>query len=250
MNLPKLRIPICSLAMLISVTIGGAALAQSQRAVVEAVHRTVMSSELTGRVTALPKRPGEAFAKGDVLARVDCSLYEAKKDTVLTQLRQARHKLENKQRLAELDSVGDLAVELARLDVSEARGDLEVARIKVDRCRVTAPFDGRVVKVYASEYQSVRAQDKLLEIVGQRLEVRAIVPATWLDWIETGAPMALAVEETGATVAGKVVRVGAAVDPVSHTIPVWAQLDGAHDGLRPGMSGAVRFPDRPQEIPE
>ena len=229
---------------------GGAPAAEAPRGVIEAVHRTVLSSELSGRVTALPKRPGEAFSAGDALARIDCALYEAERDKVASRLAQARRKLDNKQRLAELDSVGKLAVDLAELAVREARAELEIARLNVERCDVEAPYDGRVVKLHASEHQNVQAQQKLLAIVGRRLEARVIVPADWLDWLRPGAPMALAVEETGTTVEGEVARVGAAVDPVSHTVPVWARLASPGEALRPGMSGAARFPGRPGGDPQ
>ena len=225
----------------------GAQAADAPRGKIEAVHRTVLSSELSGRVEALPKRPGESFAKNDSLARIACSLYKAERDKVESQLAQARRKLDNKQRLAELDSVGKLAVDLAELAVREAKAELEIARLNVQRCDIKAPFAGHVVKLHASEYQNVQAQQKLLEIVGRALEARVIVPAHWLNWLEPGARVELAVEETGTTVHGRVERVGSAVDPVSQTVPVWASLSDPGEALRPGMGGGARFPGRPED---
>jgi RND family efflux transporter MFP subunit len=242
--IPTRRYPLVLLMTVLSCAQGSVA-ADEPRGKIEAVHRTVVSSELSGRVNALPRRPGESFDQGDSLARIACSLYEAERDKVATQLAQARRKLDNKQRLADLESVGKMAVDLAELAVQEAEAELEIARLNVRRCDIKAPFAGRVVRLHASEYQNVQAQQKLLEIVGSTLEARVLVPADWLDWLEVGARLKLAVDETGTTVSGRVVRLGAVVDPVSQTVPVWARLNEAGRALRPGMSGTARFPGRP-----
>lgn len=224
--------------------IAAPAYADGPRGVVEAVQRTVLSSELSGVVTTLPKRAGDRFSKGETLAKVGCALYLAERDKVDSRLRQAQRSLENKQRLADLDSVGRLDVELAELAVEERRAELKIARLNTQRCQITAPFDGRVVKRHASEYQSVQAQQKLLEIVGLLLEARVIVPAEWLMWLEPGDPMTFEIEETDTTALGEVVRIGAVVDPVSHTVPVWTRLSNEKGELRPGMSGTANFQGR------
>ncbi|GAB3673579.1 efflux RND transporter periplasmic adaptor subunit [Salinisphaera aquimarina] len=215
-----------------------------QRAKIEAIKGTVISSELSGRISSLPYREGDAFKKGAKIAEIDCALYRAERDRVSAKLQSARRTYENRQRLAELRSVGKLDVDLARLAVSESNAELRVASTNVSRCSLNAPFSGRVVRLYAREGQSVKAQEQLLEIVGQELEARIIVPARWLTWLDKGRKVSLVVEETGGTVTGSVTRIGAAVDPVSHTIPIWASLDESGP-LRPGMTAAASFPDKP-----
>ena len=219
--------------------------AEEQRGMIEAVERTVISSELSARIESLPKKAGEAFAAGEPLVELDCGVFRAERNKVEIKLEQARRKLENKRRLEELDSVGKLAVELAELAVEEAQAELEIASLNVERCTIEAPYAGRVVKRKAREYQSVQRRQELLEIAGRGLQARIIVPAGWLAWLEPGSPVELAVDETGERVVGTVERIGAAVDPVSHTVPVWASLEEPSATLRPGMSGAARFPERP-----
>ena len=234
------------LLTLVSLT-SGTAFAELPRGVVEAAQRTVLSSELSGLVASLPKREGDSFSKGETLAQIGCALYEAERQKVAIRLRQAERVLGNKQRLSNLDAVGTLEVNLADLAVQEKAAELEIARLNTDRCLVKAPFDGRVVKQHISEYQSVQPQQKLLEVVGQQLEARIIIPATWLTWLENDEKVVFSVEETGTMVEGQVVRIGAAVDPVSHTLPVWTRLSSDNGDLRPGMSGTARFPGRPGE---
>jgi len=146
----------------------------------------------------------------------------------------ARREYDNNQRLLELRSVGQLDVDLSRLAVSEADAEYRAARTNTMRCNITAPYSGRVVGREASEGQSVEASEQILDIVGSEL-------ATWLKWLEPGVETTLEVEETGEHVNGVVNRIGASVDPASHTIPVWAELD-VTPLLRPGMTASATFP--------
>ncbi|MGK0547809.1 efflux RND transporter periplasmic adaptor subunit [Halomonas cupida] len=214
-----------------------------QRAMVEAVQRATISSELSGRIESIPFREGEAFQEGEAIAVIDCSLYEAELDRVGAKLASARREYDNNQRLLELRSVGQLDVDLSRLAVSEANAEYRAARTNASRCNITAPYSGRVVGREASEGQSVEASEEILDIVGSELEARIIVPATWLKWLEPGVETTLEVEETGERVNGVVNRIGASVDPVSHTIPIWAELD-VTPSLRPGMTASATFPAR------
>ncbi|MES1927177.1 efflux RND transporter periplasmic adaptor subunit [Salinisphaera sp. T31B1] len=218
---------------------------RDQRAQIEAVQRTVMSSQLSGQIEALPYREGQSFEEGARLARIDCTLYNAEKDRVAAKYAAARRKRDSNEELARLQSVGKLELDLSKLDVQETLAELRSAQANASRCSVDAPFAGRVVRLFAREGQSVKAQDKLLEIVGSQLEARVIVPATWLAWLDKGARVEFEVAETGQRVAGTVERVGASVDPVSHTIPVWARLADSQS-LRPGMTASARFPQRPR----
>lgn len=212
-----------------------------QRAMIEAIHSTTISSELSGRIESMPFREGGAFKQGDELVSMDCALYVAERDRVGAKLASAKRQYENNQRLSELQSVGKLDVDLSRLAVNEANAEYRAARTNVDRCTIEAPYDGRVVNRAVSEGQSVDAREKLLGIVGRSLEARIIVPATWLAWMKPGIEAELEIEETGERITGAITRIGASVDPVSHTIPVWAKL-ALTPSLRPGMTAVATFP--------
>lgn len=213
---------------------------EPQRAVIEATDRATISSEVSGRIESMAFREGDAFTKGQTLVKMDCGQYVAERDRVGARLASARRKLENNQRLMELRSVGQLEVDLSRLAVNESDAEYRIARTNVDRCAIKAPYDGRVVERNASVGQSVQAQAELLAIVGKKLEARVIVPADWLAWLEPGRQAQLTIEETRENVAAKVTRIGASVDPVSHTIPIWAEID-VTASLRPGMTASAIF---------
>jgi len=220
-----------------------AALAGPQApALIAALDRTVLSSELTGPLAALEKRPGERFSESDVLARLSCRAYEAQRDVGKADVESAAAQLAVKKRLFELQSAGALEVEVAEAAFRRARAEVRLYQVQVDRCVVRAPYDGRVVDWRARPYASIEVGGELMEIVGvARLEVEVIVPSPWLKWIKVGTSFLLRAQETGRAVEAEVVSLGAVVDPASQTVVIRGLLDGAMEGLLPGMSARAYF---------
>jgi membrane fusion protein, multidrug efflux system len=208
-------------------------------------HDVVISSQVEGKIAQLPLKDGDAFKRGDLLVGFDCELYEA-------QLRKAEAAADaaskvyavNKQ-LSTLRSVGELDVEQAGAKAKEAGAEAAYVRATVNRCRVTAPFAGRVAKRIAAQYEYVPAGKPLLQIVdGENLELKLNVPSVWLGWLRVGTTLQIHIDDLNADYAGAIVRLGARVDPVSQTLEVNAHIKGSHLELLPGMSGWVHFPER------
>lgn len=219
---------------------------QMVRGMVRATERAVISSRLTAQIAKLPFRAGDSFKKGDVLAKFDCGLYSAERDKVEAELKAARMKRNNLHRLAALGSAGELEVGLAGTDVQQAQAELKVADLNVQRCTITAPYDGRVVRLMVNDDETVHPQQDLMEIVGTgKLEAEIIVPGTWLRWLKVGTRLSMKIDETGADIGGTISGLGAAIDPVSHSATVRAQLLDTPPSLLPGMSGAVQFQHNP-----
>ncbi len=223
---------VCALA-------GQGAAAQPVRGVVQAVHQATLSAEIAARVTALPLRAGDAFAKGDVLVRFDCAIFEAQRDKVSAELQAARDRLENDLQLEAVQSIGVLDVKLSETAVRQAEAELRMATLNTDRCVVAAPWNGRVVQRMISEHESARLNQELLSIVStEALEVTAIVPAQWVRTLKPNQSFTFRVDETGTNHAATVISLGSTVDPVSQTLSVRARL-AADPRLLPGMSGTA-----------
>jgi RND family efflux transporter MFP subunit len=214
------------------------------RALVEPRAEAVLSSEIGGRIERLPYDEGDRFAKGDVLVGFDCSFHQAELASARADLTKALRTLENNRQLAELNSIGQLEVALAEADVAKARAQVRLRDLYVDRCRLTAPFDGRVVERPVNAHETVGKDQELMSVIAVGgLRLRLIVPSSWLAWLEPGQGFRLQVDETGQTYAAEVETIGARIDPVSQTLPILGRLTGpaAPADLLPGMSGTARF---------
>ena len=79
---------------------------------------------------------------------------------------------------------------MAELDARRARAEalLEQARLELERCRITAPFAGRIARVLVSPGKRVRTGDALVEIYDTAsLLVRALLPSRYLPAMRRAA---------------------------------------------------------------
>jgi RND family efflux transporter MFP subunit len=209
------------------------------RAQVRALNQTTLAAEIAGVIEALPVNEGASFARGAVLARFDCEMYVAQLDRASAMMDGTVKKLEAYQRLRELNSVGQLELDMADADMRRAKAELAQQRAMVARCEIRAPFAGKLVNRKVQERQFVQPGAPLLEIIDdRRLEVVFIADSKSFTAVAPGARFSLTVDENGQTYDGVVSRRGAKIDPVSQTIEVYGRLRDTA-GLLPGMTGDV-----------
>jgi RND family efflux transporter MFP subunit len=216
-------------------------------AVVKAVNRAELSSELAGRVTSLPFRMGDTFEKGDVLVGLDCRLYQAQSKKVAAELKAAAVKLKSASELRELRAIGELDVALAESEHAQSEAELAISRINTQRCEVRAPWDGRVVELMVSRFENVTQQQPLIGIVDDsELEAEVVIPAAWLTWLEPGLAAELHIDGLGVTAQAEVSAISPAIDAVSQTVLLRA-LIAPNDALVPGITGTASFKPNPSQ---
>jgi RND family efflux transporter MFP subunit len=143
-------------------------------------------------------------------------------------------------RLHELNATGRQELEQAEGEVAKQRAEVAQMQVLLSKCTIAAPFSGRVAEQKVREQQYVQAGQAMLEIIDDSvLEVEFIMPSRWLAQVRAGAPVQIAVDETGRTYPARVQRVGARVDPVSQSVKVVAAIDGRPGELMAGMSGRL-----------
>ncbi|MCB8820582.1 efflux RND transporter periplasmic adaptor subunit [Microvirga rosea] len=205
-------------------------------------HMTILSSEIAGKVVSLPFREGDAFEAGQELAGLDCSALQARLSLAQAQLDRAERKLVALKQLDQRGATGKVDLDLAVIDTTAAKADLEVARIDVAHCRVPAPFSGRVSESKVQRYQYVTVGQPLLDILSDKeLELELVAPSRWLAWLQAGEKLSVRVDELERTFPAIVTRIGARIDPVSQTVKIYARIDGVFPELRTGMSGLAQF---------
>ncbi len=212
------------------------------RGVLRARDQAILSSELPGRVVAMPYTDGQDFKKGEVLVRFDCSAYQAQLNAAQAAGRAAREELAHKKQLAALNSVGRFDVALAEAKQAQAVAEAQVYQVQANRCTITAPFNGRVVQRRTQPHESVAAGTALLEIVDNRtLEIHLLIPSSWLERLKPGTPFEFTPDETGKPLQAQVKRLGARIDEGSQTLLLIGTLPDDANGLLAGMSGSARF---------
>ncbi len=199
-----------------------------------------LAAEIGARISRLPVPEAGAFKQGETLVQFDCALQQAQIGKARAALAAAEKVWQANRRLAELDSVGRLELETSEAEVHKARAEVAAGNAVLDKCRVAAPYAGRVAEQRAREEQYVQPGQPLLDIIdNSALELEFIVPSRWLAWLKAGSGFDVHIDETGRTYPAKVQRIGARVDPVSQSIKLNAVIDGHFPELVAGMSGQV-----------
>jgi membrane fusion protein, multidrug efflux system len=209
---------------------------------VRSVSEAWLSSDLGAAIVKLPFQEGDAFKKGDTLIAFDCASFQSQLKAAKAKLAGEATMLKNNKQLKDHNAGGQFDVDIAKAKVDEAQAAIEQIEVTLARCVIAAPFDGRMADLGVHLHEVPERNARIMHILDTAtLEVDMILPSAWMKWMEPGVAFELAVDETGAVAQAKVIRIAAAVDPVSQTIKVIGRLGGDAAHILPGMSGAVIF---------
>lgn len=238
MRIASIRAGLCLLVVTLALPAG--AQAPEIRAQLRARQHATLAAEMSGKITDLPVRDGESFRKGDRLVGFDCAAQRARQDQAAAAAQAATAKREVSGKLSQLNSISQLEVATAASGEAQAKAELALAGVLVQRCTIAAPYDGRVAGVEVQRYAFATEGAALISIYETGLfDIEMIVPSGWLSWLKPGLAFRLRVEETGSDHEAEITRLSGAVDPVSQSVRVYGRIKGETGTLRPGMSGSV-----------
>lgn len=203
---------------------------------------TTIAAEIGAKVSSLPVPEGGAFRAGQMLVQFDCSIQKAQLDKAQAELEGAEQTLQSNLRLEQLNSVGQLELDLSKSAVGKAKAEVGANKAVLAKCQVAAPFAGRVAEQKVREQQFVQPGQALLDILDDSvLELEFLVPSVWLRWLKVGGAFEVQIDETRKTYPARFTRIGARVDPVSQSVKVAAAIHGKFPELMAGMSGKVQI---------
>jgi RND family efflux transporter MFP subunit len=214
------------------------------RGIVQSKQEATIASRMTARIVAMPYGEGDAFPKGALLARFDCSQIQAQLNAAHAATAAYRKTYETNVELDQYEAVGKNEVAVSQANLGKADAEAKAVAAQLSDCAVYAPFSGKVVEEIAHAREVAASGQPLLKIQsGGNLEIELIVPSRWLTWLRPGAAFGFRIDETGQEITGVVTRLGASVDAVSKTIRVTGDITETSGLVLPGMSGSATFPD-------
>jgi membrane fusion protein (multidrug efflux system) len=217
--------------------------ADNVRGLIKPVEKAIISSEIVGKIDSIPFKSGDAFKKGDTLVSFDCSFYRADLASAEAAYQSKQNIYENNKQLLALNAMSDIDVSISKAEMEMARAERTMRAIRVNQCKIKAPYSGRIIEVAINEHETVPADKEILSILNDsELEIELIVPSNWLNWLSVGETFSFLIDETGKTLDAKVSKTGAVVDPVSQTIKLIGKFEDEQlDGVLSGMSGTAQF---------
>lgn len=203
---------------------------------------TTLSTEIAGKIVSISVKDGDRFSSGNALIELDCAVQQAQLDEAVAALRAASATRQVNQRLRQLNSAADLEIELALAEEAKAQARVNATRAILSKCKIDAPFSGKVAELKVQPLQYVQPGQPVLEVIDDGgFEVEFLAPSSWLKWLKRDLAFNIEIDETRRSYAALVARIGGRVDAISETVKVYGIILQPDPDLVPGMSGSVTF---------
>lgn len=201
---------------------------------------TTLAAEIPAKVISIQPQEGGAFKAGQTLVSFDCAMQQSQLDKAKAAVTATGITLEANQEMIKHAAIGKVELQVSEAEALKAQAEAKAAETVVSKCKVVAPFNGRVAEQKVREEQFVQTGQALLEVIDDSLlELEFIAPSSWLPALRNKNAVRVRVDETGKTYSARVARLGARVDPVSQSIKVVAVIEGRPAELMAGMSGRI-----------
>lgn len=142
--------------------------------------------------------------------------------------------------------MAEAELEAARLQLKLAVESLNVERRRLDKLRVNAPFDGRVVRLNTVAGATLRQEDSILLFVDlSRLKAEFHLPAELFNLFQVGKFYDLEAEEpVNRRLRARLRSVEPVIDPASRTFRCVLEIENAEESLPAGFSVRLIGPSR------
>lgn len=227
------------------------------------VKRSVVASEVEGRVTELLTPAGRTVVGGEsIIARVDSvwstlAVEQAQADLAAANAtaRQSARELKLLEALAARNASDPQAIDDARAkaeadaaSVLAHEAALHRAEETRKRVEIIAPFDGIVSAKLTEKGQWLEQGSPVVEVVSNGLIDAVIdVPEQIITQVPKGTAIELTIEALNLTITGEVIAINPDGSNAARTYPVKIRVDDRDGLLKVGMSVTARVPIRAEQ---
>jgi membrane fusion protein (multidrug efflux system) len=197
--------------------------------------------ELASRIKDFNFNEGQKVSKGQVLVRLDAALDEAQLAQAEAALVLSKANYERSVSLVARQAGTEKAVDEARAALRRDEALVQLAKARVEKYTLIAPFDGVVGlrRVSIGSYLVAGADVVNLEQIDP-LKVDFRIPESFLPAVRVGQPITVTVDAfAGREFGGKVYAIDPLVDEAGRSIVIRAIVANSQDVLRPGVFGRV-----------
>jgi len=207
----------------------------------EADKSVTVTGEIDGIVVAVPFREGRRLEKGELIARLNDDQLKAEAQRARALRDQTKATWDRINTIVDQGAGApqDLDDATAALKVAEA--NLALAQTRLDKTRITAPFEGLAGKRLISQGTFLRAGTPITQLAQiDKLRVTFAVPERILGSMHLGARVAVSTPAfPGIRLTGLVDVIEPQLDQATRTVGIVALVDNPEEVLRPGMSATI-----------
>jgi RND family efflux transporter MFP subunit len=163
-------------------------------AVIRSVRSTDLAFQVGGQIVEWNAVDGALFQRGDVIARIDPTSFQAALEQAEAQYRNANSEYERAQRLIAEDAISKSVLESRDAQRQVAKAALDTATKNLNDTVLRAPFTGGVGVTQVEEFQNVAPQQTVLVLQSRAVEAIVNVPASFVLTSNQRAPSNIFVE--------------------------------------------------------
>jgi membrane fusion protein, multidrug efflux system len=219
---------------------------------IEAIEGVTIVSEIDASVKSLPFEEGSFIKKGDLIAQLDDSQLSAevnRTDALYTQSKASYKRIKS---IIDQNAgtPQDLDDAVASLKVAEA--NFELAKARLDKTRIVAPFDGIIGTRKVSVGAFLRTGQEITELANlNEIRVSFSAPERFLAQLKRNAEVIVSSSIfPGYEVKGKIIAIEPILDSQTRNVNVVAKVINPGQKFRPGMSAniSVVLSERPHAL--
>ena len=207
---------------------------------VEGSREAVLASSQGGFVEVANIEVGDEVDEGDVLFKIDASLYRARAKQVEAELSAARREHKRAEKLGRVISQADRDAAKDRFE--NARAGAKVAALQAQRATIRAPFPGVVASVDIEQGEVAGLGvpvARLLQL--DPIKVTVSVPDRDVVGLRVGSQVAVTTDALPEPRIGKLVLINPAADIDTRAFFVEIEVPNEDRALLPGMIARVRI---------
>lgn len=210
---------------------------------IDAERSTALSFAVPGTVDQVFVDVGQSVKRGQVVARLTPTSYEATLGIAKAQKVRAEDLARRLEPMHQHGTVPEVKWVEAQTSLESAQNAVEIARKNLNDTALRAPEDGVIARRNVEPGANVAPGVPALELVQTRI-VRAIapVPEDHIAKVRTGQPARVSVGALGREFTGEVYEVGVIANPLTRTYPVKITLENPDGVLKVGMVVDVFLP--------
>jgi len=162
----------------------------SAPATVISLNHSQLSAQISARVQEVLVQVGEQVTQGDTLVQLDCTENLLAELSAKARETLAQKELKRAKSLRRSNSIAEQDFNKAETELAQARVAIEQTHLKIERCKINAPFSGVITRQQAFKGELATPGTPLLRLLDtERLEVSAQVAVQQASSIASAATL-------------------------------------------------------------
>lgn len=203
----------------------------------------VLRPEVAGRVETIHFTEGAPVKKDDILIALDARLVQSELQQAQAQLELARVSLKRAQQLKSSGAVAQSRLDQTSADYAVAEANTNLARTRLDKTRIRAPFDGVVGLRHVSPGDYVNVGQEMASFESfHPLKVDFSIPEIYAPRLQTGQSIEINIDAfPGRVFTGTVYALDPQIDAGGRNVALRAALPNPDLSLKPGYFARVNL---------